>query len=127
MKKQYEKPSMSIDMFEANEYIAACWSISCNVPRGYGYYEINGIKGYQRGEDQYIDQGTGCGTTHTASGIEATGPSANAMWQPTTRKGENKGDPYEVFYWQARVPGKSSNHFSKVSDAKWDPNPNASN
>ena len=126
MKKQYEKPSMSIDMFEANEYIAACWSVNCNVPKGYGYYERNNRPGYQRGQDEYIASGTGCGTTHTASGIDAAGPSANAMWQPTDFWGNKKEQPYEVFHWKARVHGSLSDHFSKVSDAQWQPNPNAS-
>ena len=31
MKKKYIKPSINVDVFQANEYIAACYSGKCNV------------------------------------------------------------------------------------------------
>ena len=46
MKREYSKPSMDIEMFEANEYIAACKPI--NEP-GILYLEENGVPGYQKG------------------------------------------------------------------------------
>ena len=127
MKKQYEKPSMSIDMFEANEYIAACYRIKCNVPYGYGFIDSN--KNGKRDENEAkFGQGTGCGTYHVATGLGADGPTENAMWQPlypfTNRE---YGKPYGVFYWQLKLGGNNTGyHFSKVSDAQWEPNPNAS-
>ena len=49
MKRQYSKPSMSVEMFEAKEYIASCVKISCNKPNRLGvfYKERNYITGYQ--------------------------------------------------------------------------------
>lgn len=50
MKKEYVKPSMNIEMFQANEYIAACGVLNCDL-RGNGtlYIEGNGEDGYQAG------------------------------------------------------------------------------
>lgn len=49
MKREYSKPNMSVEMFEANEYIASCIEISCSKPDRLGvfYEEGNRIKGYQ--------------------------------------------------------------------------------
>lgn len=30
MKKRWKKPNMTLQIFEANEYIAACWAIACD-------------------------------------------------------------------------------------------------
>lgn len=127
MKKQYVKPVLYSEEFVANEYIAACWSIKCNVPSGVGYIETNGIDGYQEGSylqpgDDFIASGSGCGTTHEASGIDASGPSANAMWDPS------RGEPYPVFYFKANGGFWNSNHhFCTLDSVNWSPNPNASN
>lgn len=121
MKKQYEKPSMSIDMFEANEYIAACWKINCNVPRGYGYIDQNNNGKFDRGTDIRLtrDNSWGCGTWHTGvQGVPDDGPKANAMWHSN----EDNSD-YPVYYWGSYL---TNAHFSKVEDAQWETNPNAS-
>ena len=50
MKRQYSKPSMSVEEFQANEYIANCVKVSCSKPHplfGVFYLEGNGEKGYQ--------------------------------------------------------------------------------
>lgn len=128
MKKEYVKPSISGEEFVANEYIAACWSIKCNVPWGFGYFERNGKSGYQKGDIFIAGPGAGCGTMHEASGIDAAGPSANAMWQPTTKSGTNVGEPYEVFYFNAKGDKHTSNHhFCTLDSVNWEENPNASN
>lgn len=151
-KKSYVKPNLHYETFIPQNYVAACYSISCNVPTGTGYYERNNIPGFQESVeahcncewyelgwegrhrssadcpnwvnavsgDEEIASGTGCGTTHTASGISAEGPIANAMWQTSG------GTYYEVFHWVQQGSGSSSHHFSKVSDAQWELNPNAS-
>ncbi len=131
MKKKYEKPNMDLEMFEANEYIEACWDIACNVPNGTGYKDDNGVtglqsRGYWNGKnwipaDTKIASGWGCGNIHTGS-IAEPAPYANALWKPS---GASDSDAYDVYYWST---GKNNNkqHFSKVSDANWAPNPNAS-
>lgn len=117
MRRKYTKPSMSIDMFEANEYIAACYKIKCNVPNGTGYIERNGEDGYQRG-DEYLASGYGCGVWHVGVQLDAP-PTNNAMWDP------KRGKEYPVFHW-TQGNGNSGHHFSKVSDTQWETNPNAS-
>lgn len=129
MKREYVAPNMQIEVFEASESIAACWKIKCNVPKGVGYKETNGVPGYQdfrwfnikTGKwvepDEYIASGDGCGTYHI--GVEER-PYENAMWQEYgTRK------YYPVFHWVDGA-GNRGHHFSKVSAAEWESNPNAS-
>lgn len=124
MKKAYVKPSMESEMFVPNTYIAACeilstWRVKCNVPAGIGYYETNGIPGYQRGSwkeegDEEIASGKGCGIWHT--GVEQE-PVANAMWQEKW-----SGRYYPVYYWVQGNSGwgHSNHHFTKVEDAEWE-------
>lgn len=49
MKRQYSKLSMSMEIFEANEYIANCVKINCSKPDTFGvfYEERNYLNGYQ--------------------------------------------------------------------------------
>lgn len=127
--KKYIRPMMSSEVFLANEYVAACWKIRCNVPYGIGFYDKNNNNLYDEGIDTFIAKGTGCSAYH--NGVESdNGPVANAMWQP--RKGgwfgygeTNDGEAYPVFMF---VTSNSNNghHFSKVEDAEWETNPNAS-
>ncbi|NME57593.1 hypothetical protein HF855_09215 [Dorea formicigenerans] len=127
MKMRWEEPRIEVQKFIPNEYVAACYNISCNVPSGVGYYETNGEPGYQEGGwftkgDEFIASGTGCGTTHYGvPGVPDDGPVANAMWQES-----RSGRYYSVFYWEQSSWGHSSSHFSKVEDADWEKNPNAS-
>lgn len=133
MKREYTTPVMECETFVPDEYVAACWRIKCNVPSGTGYYETNGEPGYQKGYyipilgwvggDEEIASGTGCGTWHV--GVESEGePTANAMWQ------ESRTDKYyPVYYWEDHSAGgwgQTGHHFSKVEDAEWETNPNAS-
>lgn len=56
MKRQYSKPNMSVEVFEANEYIANCVTISCDKESEIGvfYYNRNLTKSYQEGIDDPI-------------------------------------------------------------------------
>lgn len=45
MKRAYVRPTMVGERFVANEYVAACWKIECNVPYGYGYIDNNEMVG----------------------------------------------------------------------------------
>lgn len=132
-KRVWTMPQATVENFEVTEYIAACWDIHCNVPSGTGYYETNGIEGYQEGGydyvdgdwvyvegDDYIARGWGCNTVHEASGIDAAGPAANAKWE------DNRGNVYDVFYFKANGYGSSNHHFCTLDAVNWKPNPNAS-
>lgn len=128
--KSYVKPMMESEVFAANEYIAACWRINCNVPTGFGFIDNNGNDQYDRGDEKLTSDGVyGCGVWHTGvQGVPDDGPTANAMWQPQ-RPGwfgyQDDGPAYDVYYW-SDVYGQTHRHFSKVSDAQWETNPNAS-
>ena len=125
-KKIWTRPMAEVETFMANEYVAACWKIKCNVPNGIGYYETNGVEGYQSGNwvqkgDEYIASGYGCGTYHNGvPGVPDNGPVANAMWYEygTERY-------YPVFYFSTGR-GNNDQHFTKTSSAEWETNPNAS-
>ena len=50
MKRAYVRPTMVGERFVANEYVAACWKIECNVPTGYGYIDNNGHGQFDPGD-----------------------------------------------------------------------------
>lgn len=73
MKRKYDKPSISIDVFEANEYIATCAIAVCDISintcgtNGIYYIDKNGKDGYQdkkgKGKgDQVLPNHNACGT-----------------------------------------------------------------
>lgn len=109
MKRAYVRPTMVGERFVANEYVAACWKINCNVPWGYGYMDKNG-NGHFDSSDELL----------TPKNIFG-GPKQNAMWHPSLSVGKD----YPVYYWRDSN-GEYDIHFSKVQDAQWETNPNAS-
>ena len=129
--KAYVKPMMDSEVFVANEYVAACWKINCNVPTEFGFIDNNGNDKYDRGDEKLTNDGVyGCDVWHTGvQGVPGDGPKANAMWQPqrwTLFSGyKDDGSAYDVYYWSDGY-GQTHRHFSKVSDAQWETNPNAS-
>lgn len=134
MKMRWEEPRIEVQKFIPNEYVAACWRINCNVPTGFGFIDNNGNDQYDRGDEKLTSDGVyGCGVWHTGvQGVPDDGPTANAMWQPQEYRGgfwggryENAGPAYDVYYWSDGY-GQTHRHFSKVSDAEWETNPNAS-
>lgn len=128
MRREYVKPVMQSEEFVANEYVAACWTIHCNVPYGTGYLEKNGQAGLQKeGNDpdrKLVEYAWGCNAKHEAHGIDAEGPKANAYWVT-----EN-GKILSVFYFHANGNKSDSNHhFCTLDDGNihWEKNKNASN
>ena len=130
MKREYTTPVMECETFVPDEYVAACWKINCNVPTGFGFIDNNGNDRYDRGDTKITNDGVyGCGVWHAGvEGVPDDGPKANAMWQPQ-RMGflgyRDDGPAYDVYYWSDGY-GQTHRHFSKVSDAQWETNPNAS-
>lgn len=131
MKKQWISPRAEGERFIANEYVAACWKINCNVPTGFGFIDNNGNGTYDNRDVRLTANGvSGCGEYHKGvSGVPGDGPVANAKWQPqrfSIRDGYvNYGNAYDVYHWRDGN-GELDIHFSKVSDAEWETNPNAS-
>ena len=113
MKKLYEKPMVDVDIFQANEYIAApCYTLKCNTKKGTAYRDTNGVEGYQPSKyydfssgkwikkDETITRGHGCGEEYHVK--SDTPPVPNAMWH------NDRGGDVAIFYWD--VPGDA--HFS---------------
>lgn len=127
-KKEWVRPRAVVQEFTPNEYVCACYKIRCNVPYGIGYIETNGIDGYQAGGrghdgDKRLGVGQGCNVYHVGVNLDEP-PTENAMWQEMDFWG-NKGAYYPVFHWSTGR-GDYDQHFSKVADAEWETNPNAS-
>lgn len=122
MKKEYVSPKMACETFVADEYVAACWKIKCNVPTGFGFIDKNGNGRFEYRVDNKLtpDDVAGCGIWHKGvEGVPDNGPVANAMWKP------KRGNAYPVYYWRDGN-GIYDIHFSKAEDAQWETNPNAS-
>lgn len=128
-KKIWTRPLAEVEQFMANEYVAACWKINCNVPRGYGYQDNNSNGKYDSNSDTLLTPNDrngprtvwGCGTWHIGvQGVPNDGPVANAMWHANSG-----GSDYPVYYWRDGR-GELDIHFSKVEDAEWESSPNAS-
>ena len=119
MKREYSKPAMNVEVFEANEYVAACYIVNCNVPSGFGFIDNNKNKKYDRGIDTYLASGYGCNVEHKGVN-EPKGPHYNSMWKP------DDGQAFDTYYWHQDVHGygKKDIHFTR--DIKWETNPNAS-
>ena len=123
-KKVYEKPMLISEAFISNEYVAACegtvtWTISCNVPYGYGYIDNNHngsydkrsddillTPAYHNGEPEFV---WGCNVQHDDIVLTpgATPYDKNAMWHPVSG-----GRDYPVFYWRDGN-GRKDVHFTK--------------
>lgn len=125
MKRAYVRPTMVGERFVANEYVAACWKINCNVPDGYGYIDNDKNGRFNSGDKLLTPKYEllhGCHKWHTGvKGVPDDGPKENAMWHPSFSVGKD----YPVYYWKDGN-GKFDIHFSKVEDAQWETNPNAS-
>lgn len=111
MKRTYVTPTMECESFAADQYVAACYKINCNVPGyGDGYVESNGQAGLQTGRngDNYKASGTGCGVMQTV--VMEPG------YRPTKGYWVVDGKIYDVTYFYARRYGfgSSSHHFSTV-------------
>lgn len=78
MKRVYEQPRMTAEVFQANEYIAACgdenrvYKFTCDAPGGWLYYypdsddSIDGVYDGS-GRASLIGSYSPCGKTHEAS------------------------------------------------------------
>lgn len=132
-KKPYVKPEMHIEEFTPNMYVSACggendWTISCNVPYGFGFKDNNNNGKYDQG-DTFIVQGEGCGTSHTSTLPDGQTPNSDEgyMWQPLLRSREStnsktfKESAYKVVYFQEKTQqwNNSNHHFSVATKGEW--------
>lgn len=103
MNRKYAKPSISIDIFEANEYIATCFIARCNVDVSSSgkydvmYRDINGKIGYQE-EDQRIE------INNDACDHRFKGKSTDLQEYMYDYNGIKKGGGIKVYFWQHQRP-----------------------
>lgn len=114
MKRKYFKPSMDIEVFEASEYIAACWAANCNVNTPWRgaviYTENNGIHGCQE-DDLNIQKvyNHACGRKVKFKLPAGQLPEANYMYDSN---GTNKdGDIFKVFRWDDHLVKAEGNWY----------------
>lgn len=122
MKKSYVRPVMQCEEFAANEYVAACYKINCNVPgRGSLYNESNGKPGLQRGlggDDELYARAKACNKWHKGV-IRDEDPVANGYWVAD-------GKTYDVFWWEEDLGSSIDCHATLIERIQWETNPNAS-
>lgn len=121
MKKKWISPKAKVQEFVANEYVAACYTVTCDLPPSTVYYEKNGISGYQDEgvtiSDEFLFGGQGCGGTHVAHGLPSE-LTNNACGERLEDK-----SVYSGFYFEGTFDGGQGNkHFA----TSWIVNANAS-
>lgn len=125
MKKKYLAPAMSIEVFEANEYVAACYKIYCNVPGSGILWNENGkqeglqTKGPNKDDQLTFRYLSACNRWHKGI-IKSEPPKANGYWQ---NKG---GQSTPVFWWRENLGSSSDYHATTLDKINWETNPNAS-
>lgn len=125
MKRQYSKPNMSVEMFEANEYIANCVEIHCNKPDkdGVYYIENNGDDGYQALTSDYALDACGAngifgGTCNNKFVIKESSFNRSDNLYYDSNGTKPGGDLYEAYYF---IEKKSYNRSIKHYFFKWTP------
>lgn len=125
MKREYVKPVMMGEAFVANEYVASCYKINCNVPgTGYLWAESNGQEGLQTsligGDTRLTYRPLGaCNQWHKGI-IQGSDPVPNGYWQ------ETNGTVTSVYYWKENLGSASDYHATRMDKIGWETNPNAS-
>lgn len=78
MKKAWSTPLLQTEVFEANEYIAACYTGVCNIT-GEVYMDANGNGVYDEGIDWRKYRNTACGQVYSITGQDSEMPPKNAF------------------------------------------------
>ena len=128
MKRRYERPLASVEIFRANEYVAACYKIKCTTPNNNDTFkylddDTNHNGQYDKGDKLvYSSQWgfNGCGNWHKGV-IKSEAPSANGFVV------KRNGRSYPVFYWEEHLSNDSVDyHVMTPGRENYETNPNAS-
>lgn len=128
MKKKYKRPMASQTIFQANEYVAACYKIRCTTPnynaKFHYLYEDTNKNGVYDQEDSLVYSNIlgfrGCNKWHKGV-IKSEAPTANGFVK--TRR----GTAYSVFYWKEHLSNDSVDyHVMTPGHENYETNPNAS-
>lgn len=136
MKKRYERPLASVEVFRANEYVAAYYKIKCTTPNNnarfnYLYEDTNKDGVWDKNQDKliYNNGGTflGCNNWHKGV-IKSEAPSINGFVVKETWQGlKRKYQSYPVFYWKEHFGnGTVDYHVMTPGRENYETNPNAS-
>lgn len=127
-KRIWAKPMAVVEQFMANEYVAACYKIKCNVPSGNQLWnETNGVDGLQtsRGIGYSADTKLldsygmrGCNKWHIGV-IRADDPELNGYWV----SGNNVTS---VHWWNEDLNSTYDYHATLLGSQDYETNPNAS-
>lgn len=78
MKKAWSAPLLQTEVFEANEYIAACYTGVCDIS-GEVFLDSNGNGVYDRGIDSRKYYNEACGQQYSITGQDSVMPAKNAF------------------------------------------------
>ena len=106
MKKEWIKPLVEVQDFVANDYVAACYSGTCNIS-GEVYMDTNGNGQFDENIDAYKYKNTACDHTFEVTGQDSPKPQANAFvvdkeWIPGHWVGSWNGH-WEKGYWKTEA------------------------
>ena len=132
MKKKWVEPSMEVQKFIPDEYVAACYKIKCTTPNNnstfhYIYDDTNG-NGVWDKEDKQLQASPilgfqGCNKWHKGV-IRDEAPEANGFvtngFIPQTSKA------YKVFWWNEELGSIYDYHVMVPGKENYETNPNAS-
>lgn len=128
MKKKYKRPMASQTIFQANEYVAACYKINCTTPNDnatfHYLYDDTNKNGVYDQKDKLVYSNflgfTGCSHWHKGI-IKSEAPTANGFVKAYG------GKAYSVFYWKEHLSNDSVDyHVMTPGRENYETNPNAS-
>lgn len=129
MKKSWETPRAIVEEFEANEYVAACWGVKCDIKwsNNYEMWERDDRNGVTHTSDHcgnssnqviFDDEGDGIADRMIETGTDGLGNlSCTIFWdenytQPRDVSSVKVGD---TIYWTTRADdGRTWNHMGTV-------------
>ena len=127
--KRWVKPRTEVQVFEANEYVAACWGVKCDVDWS-NRYEIwqgdysNGVThdrahcGNSSNQVIFDDNGDGIADRMIETGTDGLGDlSCTIYWDKnyTSRREVSSVNIDDTIYWTTTASdGRTWNHKGKV-------------
>lgn len=120
MKKTYVKPIMEMEGFVPNEYVAACWELTCKVS-SCGYNKRIGGDGYSANDlEKFVNDYNQSNVIHAGNNSEYYHGGGGLL-------DFYKEDPAEYYHVKV-VLGMEFHHELTITPvSKSDPHPNASN
>lgn len=106
MKKEWVQPRADVMEFVANEYVAACYEVSCDVPVGWAFEDLD-KDDYRDSNEPMLPGSEGCGGKH----IIKDKPFYNASWALPGSDNEWK----DVYHFTGKFEGFTGEHHYATS------------